>query len=158
MFVSVVACIGTLLTNLITFHLLRNCSNLWTVDLGIVLPKEGFNTMAMNFVMMWVFPDICTSFSHYSQQNNSSSNTIDDFILNLLEICVIYDNKLQNNVIALINPDSPFCFVQIRNVNTKRCLGELPSFLFPILERISSCPTFKNADPDRIVLDQLTVW
>lgn len=103
------------------------------------------------------FADICTSFSRYSQQNNSSSNTIDDFILNLLEICVIYDNKLQNNVIALINPDSPFCFVQIRNVNTKRCLGELPSFLSPILERISLCPTFKNADPDRIVLDQLTV-
>lgn len=49
-----------------------------------------------------------------------------------------------------------FCY-DIRNVNTKRCLGELPSFLSPILERISLCPTFKNADPDRIVLDQLTV-
>ncbi|CAL5188342.1 unnamed protein product [Lathyrus oleraceus] len=49
-----------------------------------------------------------------------------------------------------------FCY-DIRNVNTKRCLGELPSFLSPILERISSCPTFKNVDPDSIVLDQLTV-
>lgn len=66
-------------------------------------------------------------------------------------------NKLQNNVKVLIHPDSPFYFVQIRNVNTKRCLGELPSFLSPILERISSCPTFKNVDPDSIVLDQLTV-
>nr|XP_027193482.1 alkylated DNA repair protein ALKBH8 homolog isoform X4 [Cicer arietinum] len=47
-----------------------------------------------------------------------------------------------------------FCY-DIRNVNTKRCLGELPSFLSPTLERISSCPAFKNADS--IVLDQLTV-
>ncbi|CAJ2633530.1 unnamed protein product [Trifolium pratense] len=31
------------------------------------------------------------------------------------------------------------------------------SFLSPILERISSCPAFKNVDPDSIVLDQLTV-
>ncbi|XP_057448873.1 alkylated DNA repair protein ALKBH8 homolog isoform X2 [Lotus japonicus] len=43
-----------------------------------------------------------------------------------------------------------------RNVNTKHRLGELPSFVSPVLERISSCPTFKNTD-DSIVLDQLTV-
>ncbi|XP_022631641.1 alkylated DNA repair protein alkB homolog 8 isoform X2 [Vigna radiata var. radiata] len=42
-----------------------------------------------------------------------------------------------------------------RNVNTRHCLGELPSFVSPILERISSCPSFKNIK--NIVLDQLTV-
>ncbi|XP_061359881.1 alkylated DNA repair protein ALKBH8 homolog isoform X2 [Gastrolobium bilobum] len=42
-----------------------------------------------------------------------------------------------------------------RNVNTRHCLGELPSFVSPILERISSCSTFKNAE--NVVLDQLTV-
>ncbi|KAK7252575.1 hypothetical protein RIF29_36624 [Crotalaria pallida] len=48
-----------------------------------------------------------------------------------------------------------FCY-DIRNVNTRHCLGELPSFVSPILERISSCPTFKNS-AENIVLDQLTV-
>lgn len=43
----------------------------------------------------------------------------------------------------------------IRNVNTRHCLGELPPFVSPILERISSCPTFGNVQ--NIVLDQLTV-
>ncbi|XP_027913630.1 alkylated DNA repair protein ALKBH8 homolog isoform X2 [Vigna unguiculata] len=43
-----------------------------------------------------------------------------------------------------------------RNVNTRHCLGELPSFVSPILERISSCPSFKNVK--NIVLDQLTVF
>ncbi|KAL5143343.1 Alkylated DNA repair protein ALKBH8 [Glycine soja] len=43
----------------------------------------------------------------------------------------------------------------IRNVNTRHCLGELPSFVSPILDRISSCPTFENVK--NIVLDQLTV-
>ncbi|KAL2348770.1 hypothetical protein Fmac_002770 [Flemingia macrophylla] len=43
----------------------------------------------------------------------------------------------------------------IRNVNTRHCLGELPPFVLPILERISSCPAFKNVQ--NIVLDQLTV-
>ncbi|KAK7309464.1 hypothetical protein RJT34_06214 [Clitoria ternatea] len=47
-----------------------------------------------------------------------------------------------------------FCYDN-RNVNTKHCLGELPSFVSPILERISSCPTFKSIK--NIVLDQLTV-
>ncbi|KAK7367118.1 hypothetical protein VNO80_09127 [Phaseolus coccineus] len=42
-----------------------------------------------------------------------------------------------------------------RNVNTRHCLGELPSFVSPILERISSCPSFKTIK--NIVLDQLTV-
>lgn len=42
-----------------------------------------------------------------------------------------------------------------RNVNTRHCLGELPSFVSPILERITSCPTFKNVKS--ISLDQLTV-
>jgi hypothetical protein len=78
-------------------------------------------------------------------------NTIDDLILCYMTI------KLQNHVIVLINLDSSFNFVQIRNVNTKRCLGDLPSFLSPILERIPSSPAFKNVDPDSIVLDQLTV-
>ncbi|CAJ2647435.1 unnamed protein product [Trifolium pratense] len=56
------------------------------------------------------------------------------------------------------NPQGPIKEdVKIRNVNTKRCLGDLPSFLASILERISSCQTFKNVDPDSIVLDQLTV-
>ncbi|XP_027360155.1 alkylated DNA repair protein ALKBH8 homolog isoform X2 [Abrus precatorius] len=47
-----------------------------------------------------------------------------------------------------------FCY-DTRNVNTRHCLGELPSFVSPILERISSCPTFNNVK--NIVLDQLTV-
>ncbi|KAI4327916.1 hypothetical protein L6164_020325 [Bauhinia variegata] len=47
-----------------------------------------------------------------------------------------------------------FCY-DIRNVNIRHCLGELPSFVSPILERISSFPNFTNAE--NIVLDQLTV-
>ncbi|XP_058756051.1 alkylated DNA repair protein ALKBH8 homolog isoform X2 [Vicia villosa] len=47
--------------------------------------------------------------------------------------------------------------IGIQNVNTRRCLSELPSFLSPIFERISSCPTFKNVDSDSIVLEQLKV-
>ncbi|XP_019445183.1 PREDICTED: alkylated DNA repair protein alkB homolog 8 [Lupinus angustifolius] len=47
-----------------------------------------------------------------------------------------------------------FCY-DTRNVNTRHCLGELPSFVSPILERISSCPTFKNVE--NTVLDQVTV-
>ncbi|KAK4268206.1 hypothetical protein QN277_024892 [Acacia crassicarpa] len=47
-----------------------------------------------------------------------------------------------------------FCY-DTRNVNTKHCLGELPSFVFPIIERISLFPTLRNAA--NVVLDQLTV-
>ncbi|KAF7825867.1 alkylated DNA repair protein ALKBH8-like protein isoform X1 [Senna tora] len=47
-----------------------------------------------------------------------------------------------------------FCY-DTRNVNTKHRLGELPSFVFPILERISSFSAFGNAE--NVVLDQLTV-
>ncbi|XP_058739735.1 uncharacterized protein LOC131611924 [Vicia villosa] len=50
-----------------------------------------------------------------------------------------------------------FYLKNIQNVNTRRCLSELPSFLSPIFERISSCPTFKNVDSDSIVLEQLKV-
>nr|AKM76739.1 RNA-binding (RRM/RBD/RNP motifs) family protein [Pelargonium exstipulatum] len=48
----------------------------------------------------------------------------------------------------------PFCY-QTRNVNTKQHLGELPSFVAPVLERISSFPGL-NDDAD-LSLDQLTV-
>ncbi|KAF5735144.1 alkylated DNA repair protein alkB 8 [Tripterygium wilfordii] len=47
-----------------------------------------------------------------------------------------------------------FCY-ETRNVNTKQYLGELPSFVSPILERI---PLFKNVDSSAgLTLDQLTV-
>ncbi|XP_057963940.1 alkylated DNA repair protein ALKBH8 homolog isoform X8 [Malania oleifera] len=42
-----------------------------------------------------------------------------------------------------------------RNINTKEHLGELPSFVSLILERISSFPKLGNAED--LVLDQLTV-
>ncbi|XP_040987342.1 alkylated DNA repair protein ALKBH8 homolog isoform X3 [Juglans microcarpa x Juglans regia] len=47
-----------------------------------------------------------------------------------------------------------FCY-ETRNVNTRRKLGELPSFVSLILERISSFPNLD--DSANIVLDQLTV-
>ncbi|CAI0410308.1 unnamed protein product [Linum tenue] len=48
-----------------------------------------------------------------------------------------------------------FCY-DIRNVNTKRCLGELPSFVSPILQRIASFPDLDHSTASSI-LDQLTV-
>nr|AKM76730.1 RNA-binding (RRM/RBD/RNP motifs) family protein [Hypseocharis bilobata] len=48
----------------------------------------------------------------------------------------------------------PFCY-QMRNVNTKQHLGELPSFVAPVLERISSFPNLDDAA--KLSLDQLTV-
>ncbi|KAI3468493.1 hypothetical protein Pfo_025156 [Paulownia fortunei] len=47
-----------------------------------------------------------------------------------------------------------FCY-DIRNVNTNQYLGELPSFMSPILERIKSFQTLDHAAD--ISLDQLTV-
>nr|AKM76729.1 RNA-binding (RRM/RBD/RNP motifs) family protein [Geranium phaeum] len=47
-----------------------------------------------------------------------------------------------------------FCY-QTRNVNTKQHLGELPSFLSPVLERITSFPNLNDAAD--VSLDQLTV-
>lgn len=47
-----------------------------------------------------------------------------------------------------------FCY-DTRNINTNCCLGKLPSFVRPILDRISSCPDLHDAA--NIVLDQLTV-
>ncbi|KAF2308965.1 hypothetical protein GH714_026275 [Hevea brasiliensis] len=47
-----------------------------------------------------------------------------------------------------------FCY-ETRNVNTKEQLGELPSFVSSILERISSLPDL--GDSASLVLDQLTV-
>ncbi|KDP28060.1 hypothetical protein JCGZ_19468 [Jatropha curcas] len=47
-----------------------------------------------------------------------------------------------------------FCY-DIRNVNTKQQLGELPSFVSPILERISLFPDLVNSAS--LILDQLTV-
>ncbi|KAF3942930.1 hypothetical protein CMV_030463 [Castanea mollissima] len=47
-----------------------------------------------------------------------------------------------------------FCY-ETRNVNTRQHLGELPSFVSPILEKISLFPDLDNAAS--IVLDQLTV-
>ncbi|XP_057963933.1 alkylated DNA repair protein ALKBH8 homolog isoform X2 [Malania oleifera] len=47
-----------------------------------------------------------------------------------------------------------FCY-ETRNINTKEHLGELPSFVSLILERISSFPKLGNAED--LVLDQLTV-
>ncbi|XP_010275179.1 PREDICTED: alkylated DNA repair protein alkB homolog 8 [Nelumbo nucifera] len=44
---------------------------------------------------------------------------------------------------------------ETRNVDTKQYLGELPSFVLPILEKISSFPNFVAAGYD--TLDQLTV-
>ncbi|KAF5206302.1 Alkylated dna repair protein alkb-like protein [Thalictrum thalictroides] len=44
---------------------------------------------------------------------------------------------------------------ETRNVNTKHCLGELPSFLSPILKKISSFPNI--TDTGSIIIDQLTV-
>ncbi|KAL5707365.1 tRNA (carboxymethyluridine(34)-5-O)-methyltransferase [Ranunculus cassubicifolius] len=44
---------------------------------------------------------------------------------------------------------------ETRNINTKHQLGELPSFLSPILERISSFPSIAEAGD--IIVDQLTV-
>jgi len=67
-------------------------------------------------------------------------------------------NRMLSNVrITMINVGfPPLLFgLQTRNVNTKHRLGELPSFIFPILERISSFPSFENAE--NVVLDQLTV-
>ncbi|PIN26275.1 tRNA methyltransferase [Handroanthus impetiginosus] len=43
----------------------------------------------------------------------------------------------------------------IRNVNTNHYLGELPSFMLPILERIRTCQTLDHVAD--IFLDQLTV-
>ncbi|CAI0410307.1 unnamed protein product [Linum tenue] len=48
-----------------------------------------------------------------------------------------------------------FCY-DIRNVNTKRCLGELPSFVSPILQRIASFPDLDHSTASSI-LDQLTL-
>ncbi|GAB4857963.1 Alkylated DNA repair protein alkB 8 [Ancistrocladus abbreviatus] len=47
-----------------------------------------------------------------------------------------------------------FCYL-MRNVDTKRHLGELPSFVCPILDRISTCSELGGAA--NIKLDQLTV-
>ncbi|KAK9215142.1 hypothetical protein WN944_007145 [Citrus x changshan-huyou] len=47
-----------------------------------------------------------------------------------------------------------FCY-DIRNVNTKQCLGELPSFVSSIVERVSSFPNLD--DSTSVALDQLTV-
>nr|AKM76727.1 RNA-binding (RRM/RBD/RNP motifs) family protein [Geranium incanum] len=47
-----------------------------------------------------------------------------------------------------------FCY-QTRNVNAKQHLGELPSFLSPVLERITSFPNLNDAAD--VSLDQLTV-
>ncbi|CAN1143962.1 Alkylated DNA repair protein ALKBH8 homolog [Linum perenne] len=47
-----------------------------------------------------------------------------------------------------------FCY-DTRNVNTKRFLGELPSFVSPVLQRISSFPDLDNTASS--TLDQLTV-
>lgn len=47
-----------------------------------------------------------------------------------------------------------FLLLQTRNVNTEKCLGELPSFVSSILERISSFPDLETRS---LVLDQLTV-
>ncbi|GMH09627.1 hypothetical protein Nepgr_011468 [Nepenthes gracilis] len=47
-----------------------------------------------------------------------------------------------------------FCY-QTRNVDTKRHLGALPSFVAPVLERISTCSELDDAG--NIKLDQLTV-
>ncbi|KAL9447728.1 hypothetical protein AB3S75_015245 [Citrus x aurantiifolia] len=44
---------------------------------------------------------------------------------------------------------------EIRNVNTKQCLGELPSFVSSIVERVSSFPNLD--DSTSVALDQLTV-
>lgn len=151
-----------LFTNDVIFHLLRNCSKLLTVVLGIVLPKEGFNTMVMSFVMMWVVRIISVypviSWSLYTKSSLLIQIQLMILFWTNWKYVLYMTNKLQSNVKVFINPDSPFYLVQIRNVNTKRCLGELPSFMSPVLERISSCPNFKNVDSDSIVLDQLTVW
>ncbi|KAK9276520.1 hypothetical protein L1049_006054 [Liquidambar formosana] len=47
-----------------------------------------------------------------------------------------------------------FCY-ETRNINTKQRLGELPSFVSSVLERISSFPSLDDAA--NVVLDQLTV-
>nr|AKM76732.1 RNA-binding (RRM/RBD/RNP motifs) family protein [Monsonia marlothii] len=47
-----------------------------------------------------------------------------------------------------------FCY-QTRNVDTKQHLGELPSFVAPVLEKISSFPNLNDAA--NVSLDQLTV-
>ncbi|CAN0880218.1 Alkylated DNA repair protein ALKBH8 homolog [Linum grandiflorum] len=47
-----------------------------------------------------------------------------------------------------------FCY-DTRNVNTKRFLGELPSFVSPVLQRISSFPDLDHTASS--MLDQLTV-
>lgn len=46
-------------------------------------------------------------------------------------------------------------FYQTRNVDPKRHMGSLPSFVSPIVERISTCPDLDDAA--NIQLDQLTV-
>lgn len=45
--------------------------------------------------------------------------------------------------------------MQIRNVNTNQYMGELPSFLYPILERLRSFEGLDHAADTS--LDQLTV-
>lgn len=47
-----------------------------------------------------------------------------------------------------------FCY-HTRNINTKERLGKLPSFVYSILERVSSFPNLGNAED--LALDQLTV-
>jgi len=49
-----------------------------------------------------------------------------------------------------------FCY-GTRNVDTKKRLGELPSFVSPILERIYLFPNFDNGSAS-LNLDQLTVY
>lgn len=52
-----------------------------------------------------------------------------------------------------------FCFqllVQTRNVDSRRHLGGLPSFVSTVLEKISMFPNIDNAANK--VLNQLTVW
>lgn len=55
-----------------------------------------------------------------------------------------------------LSRDSIFIlFWQTRNVDSKKNLGEFPSFVSPILERISMLS--KREDVETIALDQLTV-
>ncbi|KAJ8754430.1 hypothetical protein K2173_002881 [Erythroxylum novogranatense] len=44
---------------------------------------------------------------------------------------------------------------ETRNVDTKQRLGELPSFVSPVIERIAACPDV--GDSSSLILDQLTV-
>ncbi|KAJ9707667.1 hypothetical protein PVL29_002624 [Vitis rotundifolia] len=105
-----------------------------------------------------------------SQVNDSVPVSLVDSELNIPGIYLLHDfvsAKEEEELLAAVDKMSwkslskrrvqhygyEFCY-ETRNVNTKQYLGELPSFVSAIVERISSFPNLESAAD--IVLDQLT--